>query len=360
MAHSDDFRTLATVDKNKNLVASEKTGVWRGTIEYNQDPLQLGRVKVRILELDGEFEGGEVNKDNYWIPTEKLPWARVMHQFGGGYDYGNFTIPPIGSTCFVMFEKSDPRYRIVIGYWCGSPKTPQKFGTNPDETLPTEEYANSMGKWYGKNAPEPPLESQGIRNHDPTRQVLYKSPKGHTIVVDDRDEGEFIEILDRTGQGIRFECYVTKEQNKGNKEQRGLRSVFRGDAVDRSSLVNNRARIIIRDLAGSEIEFDSKNNGEKIKITACRGKTSDEKQIIELLAHQGRTTVKAVKSNQIQSSLSVDSSGNIEVKATNQIKLSSPNVVIQGYLRVEGSASISGDLDVGGTVTAAEAIAWSN
>lgn len=42
-----------------------------GIVENNNDPLKLGRVRVRVYDIHGN--------DKVKIPTEKLPWAYVLH-----------------------------------------------------------------------------------------------------------------------------------------------------------------------------------------------------------------------------------------------------------------------------------------
>ena len=42
-----------------------------GIVEDNNDPLKLGRVRVRIYDVHGN--------DKLKIPTVKLPWAYVLH-----------------------------------------------------------------------------------------------------------------------------------------------------------------------------------------------------------------------------------------------------------------------------------------
>ncbi len=45
---------------------------WHGVVEDINDPLKLGRVRVRVLGWHTD------NKTNFGIPTEDLPWAQVM------------------------------------------------------------------------------------------------------------------------------------------------------------------------------------------------------------------------------------------------------------------------------------------
>lgn len=354
---SVDFKSKATVYREDELTRNRYYGIWRGKVEYNQDPLQRGRIKVRINEIYGEFEGGEVSPTNWWMPTEDLPWAEVIHPFGGGYDYGSYMIPEVGSTCFVVFEKADPNYPMVLGYWFSSPEYEQKMGYNQDESQPGQWLPKSMGVWYGKNAPEPPLESQGIRNFEPTRRVLYKSPKGHVIYIDDRDEAEFLEILDRTGQGLRLEGFVTEEYNNENRDQRHYRSVFRRDQIDRRHLKDGRSRIILKGLSGSLVEMDSKPGRERILILGRSGENIDDSandQIIEIFPYRGKIIIESSKDGYKRCSISIDAlTGGVELRSSDHVTLISPDVFIDGNLHVSGKTDIGGDINIGGTNTSA-------
>lgn len=355
MSYGTDYKIETSVYREDELTKNRLYGLWRGRVEYNQDPLQKGRVKVRVNEVHGEFEGGEVNSTNWWMPTEDLPWAEVVHTYGGGYDHGSFIIPEVGATCFVMFEKADPAHPLVVGYWYSSPEYHQKMNVNQDESQPPEWLEKSMGKWYGKNAPEPPLESQGIRNLDPRRHVLFKSPKGHTIVFEDRDEAESIEIIDRAGQSLRFECYVDKEHNEENQEQRGLRSVFKGNQLERSKLKNRKAKIIFKDLAGSYIEMDAGVGTEKISIVAKPSSTSKSQQNLHLMPSQNKTIIESVKDGELMSSVSLDgTSGGVELYAVDHITLDTSKLIILGDLTVDGDVAIGGDSRVGGKSVASK------
>jgi hypothetical protein len=66
-----------------------------GRVENNNDPLKLGRCKIRVI---GEF-GNEIN-------TESLPWSNPDFNFIGG-SLGSFIVPPNDSLVRVYFENND-------------------------------------------------------------------------------------------------------------------------------------------------------------------------------------------------------------------------------------------------------------
>jgi hypothetical protein len=307
MFKADDTTSLL-INKEAVLVKMRFDGPWRGQVVYNLDPQQQGRVKIRVWEIHGpEHEEFQPLPPDFigppapWQVTQErgtsvrgLPWARPIFPVGGGggtWDSGAFDVPPVGSNVVVFFEggNSDSplylgTYHDVIDPWDSDPS----LGGEVEEVVGVRRMGKvrsgweqknggdlpiqspSMGDWWtpGRGGNQAPLESQDMVDHDPTVRVLFKSIKGHTIVCDDADAREFLEILDRAGQGIRFECYVSAEANLGNMEQRGLRSVFRGDQIDRKKIVGRETRIALADILNQGLLIDSREGEERVKLVS--------------------------------------------------------------------------------------------
>lgn len=51
---------------------------WIGEVESNKDPLQVGRVKCRVLGWYTNISGGKENASSKLLKTEDLPWAIVL------------------------------------------------------------------------------------------------------------------------------------------------------------------------------------------------------------------------------------------------------------------------------------------
>ena len=107
-------------------------GLYRGYVVDNDDSGEdhgyLGRIRVAIPEVYGEVD-----------EVEKLPWAWPCIQAYAGGLYspedessnhegvesdekiasGMITIPPVGSTVWVMFEQGDPQVPVYMGSWIG-------------------------------------------------------------------------------------------------------------------------------------------------------------------------------------------------------------------------------------------------
>ena len=83
-------------------------GKYRGKVEYNLDPQQLGRVQVSCPAVLGEGS---------------LSWAMPCAPYGGA-GVGFFAIPPTGANVWVEFEGGDPDYPIYSGCFWGLGEVP--------------------------------------------------------------------------------------------------------------------------------------------------------------------------------------------------------------------------------------------
>jgi uncharacterized protein involved in type VI secretion and phage assembly len=129
--------------------ASRIYGVVCGVVTNNKDDDGLGRVKLKFPWLSDDQESF---------------WARVATPMAGG-ERGAWFLPEVDDEVLVAFEHGDPRFPYVVGaLWNGNAKPP---GTNDD----------------GKN------------NHR-----MIKSRSGHIVRLDDTEDDEKIEILDKSGK----------------------------------------------------------------------------------------------------------------------------------------------------------------
>lgn len=124
-------------------------GVVVGIVTDNQDPEQLGRVKVKLPWLADEAESN---------------WARVATLMAGN-ERGVFYLPEVDDEVLLAFEHGDLRAPFVVG-----------------------------ALWNGKD--KPPLTNANGENN----QRLIKSRSGLTILLDDSAGAEKIEIADKEGK----------------------------------------------------------------------------------------------------------------------------------------------------------------
>ena len=124
-------------------------GVTVGIVTNNQDPAELGRVKVQFPWLSD---------------SEESHWARVATPMAGA-GRGLYCLPEVDDEVLVAFEHGRPDFPYVVG-----------------------------ALWNGRDAP-PETNADGENN---TRTL--KSRSGHTIRLDDTNGNETIEIIDASAQ----------------------------------------------------------------------------------------------------------------------------------------------------------------
>lgn len=128
-------------------------GVTIGIVTNNQDPQNLGRVKVRFPWLAEEDESD---------------WARVLTLMAGkdsNQAYGIYFLPEVDTEVLVAFEQGDIQFPYVLG-----------------------------ALWSGKDTP-PEKNSDGKNN-----MRMIRSRSGHVIRLDDTKDNEKIEIIDKSGK----------------------------------------------------------------------------------------------------------------------------------------------------------------
>jgi uncharacterized protein involved in type VI secretion and phage assembly len=122
-------------------------GKYRGIVTDNQDPNNLGRVKVHVPELLGSVETG---------------WALPSAAYSGNNE-GLFAIPAPQTGVWVEFEAGDLSRPLYSGSWWASNQAPNS--ATPD-------------------------------------QKVFKTASGHTITLDDTQGSEQVEITDKNGGKI--------------------------------------------------------------------------------------------------------------------------------------------------------------
>jgi hypothetical protein len=83
-------------------------GKYRGNVENNIDPMQLGRIQVGVPAVLGDGT---------------LSWAMPCVPFAGS-GVGFFAIPPNGANVWVEFEAGNPDYPIWSGCFWGVGEVP--------------------------------------------------------------------------------------------------------------------------------------------------------------------------------------------------------------------------------------------
>lgn len=117
------------------MILSNGGQFYVGIVEDRNDPLGLGRTRVRVI--------GQHIHDKSILPTIDLPWAMLMQPAGGGTGYSAVG-PAEGTTVIVIFNDwPENQHPIVIGTLAGIPQgdpvTVDNFENEPlfkDEITP--------------------------------------------------------------------------------------------------------------------------------------------------------------------------------------------------------------------------------
>ena len=171
----------------KEIMETNYSTFYRGTVVDNTDPMNSGRVRVRIPQIYGSEE--QRDKDIY-VPTYAIPWATSAIMAGAGNNTGAYLIPNVGDTVFVTFENGDPKLPMYFGGIITRNGKNKFIGT--DDVNGGRLYKASDNDF-----------NTDITNR--SQRVLYKSIKGATILIDDKDGDESIKIIDQLGQFISLE-----------------------------------------------------------------------------------------------------------------------------------------------------------
>lgn len=225
------FSSTSSDDEYNKLLddvfGADYTAFYRGTVVDNDDPLHFGRVRVRVPQIYGSSEQRDTK---LYTPNIAIPWATSAIMAGAGNNTGAYLIPNVGDTVLVTFENGDPQLPLYFGGLLTADGENKFIGTKDANN---DEYYKVTSEDFNTD----------ITNK--SQRVLYKSLKGATIIIDDKDGSESIKIIDQLGQFISLENFSGEALNR-----------------DRSGGVDTRARsgrIVIKDAYEDSIAL---NNGE--------------------------------------------------------------------------------------------------
>lgn len=98
------------------LQTDNLAGVYKGIVEDCNDPMNTGRVRVRVYSVHGDYRDS---------PTESIPWSDCIHGTRGSYNS-----PELFDRVWVSFENGDKNYPVWLGFWYA---TPAGLGTLPHD-----------------------------------------------------------------------------------------------------------------------------------------------------------------------------------------------------------------------------------
>lgn len=165
-------------------VANEenRTGFYRAIVVNNKDQDNLGRIQIRIPAFHGSS-----SEQTFYIDDDRLPYAYPATMNAAGNKSGQYLIPLVGSLVWVSFETGTDNFVYFGGIYTVEP-TGNRYIY----------FDRSTNSGEAKQITEDDIPS----NYDPNRYVIYRSPKGAEIVIDERDRIENVQITDQNGNSI--------------------------------------------------------------------------------------------------------------------------------------------------------------
>ena len=147
------------LNQNANVKNAETdfdyNSFYRAYVINNNDPQKLGRIQIQIP-----------------AKGSGTTWAYPGLFSGLGFQTGAMILPPIGSIVFVTFEYSDEHKPIYFG------GIPSRYASGKSQSYGP--FINN-GNARVVNDDDIPFEYTG------TQQIIYKSPQGNIIYIDDDD-----------------------------------------------------------------------------------------------------------------------------------------------------------------------------
>lgn len=338
---------------NRNLTQYGEnglSGIYRGVVEDVMDPLKLARIRVRVPMFHGVKDN-----DNY-LDNSQLPWATPINPSGSGYDHGTCLVPEVGDIVFVMFEDNDRNYPLYLGGCYGTGGPSKTYGSTND---PSTYNGGTWTKPQGlSEVPKEVYNSSG----SPTGKVIYKSPKGSTILIEEADGKESLKIIDSLGQSIRLAGSIKNNINKNNGGRRINADAYEGTSQNSSKISNDGyAEISITDAQGQQVQLINSDAGSSIAIRSGKHGSGPsivlekDSAIIQSLGNQMYLkedsaglvlSDKHIKLNSDgsiiikgKSTIMIDANGNISVSGTDNLEITATNVSINSE-----HCSIRGDL----------------
>ena len=168
----------------------DQTRWFTGEVKSISDPLQVGRIQVRIHGIHSD--------DTVDIPDENLPYAQVVAPIteGGTNGLGNPLGVQVGAVVFGIFlDGQNSQLPLILG------SLPKLEGVERDKSSVNQlaRGTNTLTKTVSvKDAPSDPYAAVYPNNK------VSQTSSGHTIEIDDTSGAERINIHHKSGAFIEF------------------------------------------------------------------------------------------------------------------------------------------------------------
>lgn len=166
--------------------AGELLRWWIGTVEDVEDPKELGRVKVRILNFHTED----------WT-TEDLPWASILAPTSSASVKG-VGISPVGllkgSTVIGFFVDGDEQFPKIMGTWHFAPD-------EANHAVPPL----ARGRQVLRKQKTADIEPDSAFAAKYPYNLVYQSQSGHAVEIDDTPGEERIHVYHKSGSYVEID-----------------------------------------------------------------------------------------------------------------------------------------------------------
>ena len=266
-----------------------------GIVEDRQDPLNLGRVRVRILGRNGI--------DLNLLPTNNLPWAQVLLPTNNPNPYP----PKEGDQVFGMFiDGKNAQSPIILGVFPSIPQNAAVPNQGFNDVRTTEQLSkapvkpNESATNYPRNLDEP-TSSRLYRNESTDNSIVslkesrripeepssgyaavppynnvYESESGHAIEIDDTPGAERLHFYHRSGSYVEYEANGDRVERIQNDK---FTVVIGNDTVYVEGDVNVKVNGNLN-LAGTIVALNDKTGKSGIEIKDGNIKISSPARIV--------------------------------------------------------------------------------
>jgi len=238
-------------------------GTYRALVKRNDDPRQLGRVKVYCSSVYG---------------SDLSPWAFPCMPMGSSIDGGSFWVPPVDSLVWIEFEQGYPTHPIYKGgFWTEVSRGRPSDGSPIEESDDHQDNANpvpghSQGLPDGSDLDGSLRGQEGVPRSNfqgtyPKVRVL-RTESGHVLEFDDTTGQERIQIAHRSGSFIemlpdgsinivsagRVHQYGVSRSNHVAGNERNVTQGSRVEDIDGDWIVNVGGAYRVNYTRGGEVQ----------------------------------------------------------------------------------------------------------